>query len=163
LKLHGSIGGWSVDIAGSGHPRHQRCIFEAPDPQEVVIVDDDYFSPEPPQGQRPDHLKRPPILYFPYHRQFIVSQESGFPYDQYAREVWKRATHLIKNATEIHVIGYSFSGIDRGEMLDMLSQASRCRRLLIPDPNSNRICQRIKIKVARPQLGDLIESAPYQF
>jgi hypothetical protein len=41
--------------------------------------------------------------------------------------VWFRAKQLISNATEIHVIGYSFSGIDRGPMLEMLGQARRER------------------------------------
>jgi hypothetical protein len=64
----------------------------------------------------------------------------------------------ISNATEIHVIGYSFSGIDRGPMLKMLSQARSCQRLVIQSPNAEEICN--KLKLDKPQLRNLIESAP---
>ena len=30
LKLHGSVGAWTVDFTGMGHPQHQQCHFEAP-------------------------------------------------------------------------------------------------------------------------------------
>jgi hypothetical protein len=90
-----------------------------------------------------------------YHRQ------SGFAFDKYVRGVWTRASELIANATEIHVIGYSFAGIDRGPILDMIETASDCRRLIIQGPDAERICARLRLD--RPQLRDLIESAPFKF
>jgi hypothetical protein len=161
LKLHGSVASWTVDFTGTGSARHQICYFEAPVANQVITVNDDYFFSEAPDGQHPNHLKKPPLLYFPYQRQFIASNESGFPFDRYAREVWNRAKELISKATEIHVIGYSFSGIDRGEMLDRLCQASSCQRLVIQGPDADQICQRLNVD--RPQLGNLIQSAPYPF
>jgi hypothetical protein len=100
-------------------------------------------------------------LFFPYQRQFIVSNESGFPFDRYARAVWNRAAELISNANEIFVIGYSFSGIDRGPMLDMLERARNCTRLVVQSPGAAAICDRLNLE--RPQLRDLIECAPLAF
>lgn len=160
LKLHGSVGGWTVDFTGTGSAKHQICYFEDPVANQVM-VDDNLFFSEGPDAQHPDHLKRPPLLFFPYQRQHIVSSDSGFPFDSYARAVWKRATELISNATEIHVIGYSFSGIDREPMLEMLDQARRCQRLVIQGLDADRICH--KLKLDRPQLGNLIQSAPFKF
>jgi hypothetical protein len=119
------------------------------------------FSLNPPDGQNPNRLKRGPLLYFPYQRQFIVSNESGFAFDKYARAVWKRATELISKTTEIHVIGYSVSGIDRGPMLEMLGQARSCRRLIIQSPNSDEICSRLRLE--SPRLRSLVETAPFKF
>ncbi|HEV3210584.1 MAG TPA: hypothetical protein VGY91_09995 [Chthoniobacterales bacterium] len=161
LKLHGSVGGWTVDWTGTGSTKQQICYFEAPVAGKVITVDNDYFFSEGPDGQHPDHLKKPPLLFFPYQRQYILSTESGFAFDSYAREVWKRATELISNATDIHVIGYSFSGIDREPMLKMLDQAHHCRRLVIQGLDAERICY--KLKLDRPQLGNLIQSVPIRF
>jgi len=141
LKLHGTVGGWTNDLTGSGHPLHQRVHFEAPIAPGPP-VEDRYFFSEPPNGPHPDHLKRPPLLFFPYQRQFIALNETRFPFHVYASEVWKRATELISKATEIHAIGYSFSGIDRGPMLDILNQASSCRRLIIQGLDADFICQK---------------------
>jgi hypothetical protein len=109
----------------------------------------------------PEHLKRPPVLYFPYQRQFIVSNESGFPFHNYARGIWNRAKQLVSNASEIRVTGYSFSGIDRGPMLDMLDQALSCRRLVIQSPDSDEISNRLKLE--RSNLRNIIESVPITF
>ena len=160
LKLHGSVGSWTVDFTGTGSPKHQICYFEDPVANQVITVDDNLFFSEGPDGH-PDHLKKPPLLFFPYQRQHIVSTQSGFPFDSYARAVWNRATELISNASEIHVIGYSFSGIDRGPMLEMLDQVRHCQRLVIQGLDADRICH--KLKVDKPQLRNLIESAPYPF
>jgi hypothetical protein len=144
-----------------GHPAHQRCYFETPAANQSITIGDDFFFSEPLDGQHPEHLKRPPLLYFPFQRQFIVSNESGFAFHNYARAVWERAKQLVANATEIRVIGYSFSGIDRVEMLRMLETAHNCRRLVIQGPDAEELCNRLKLD--RPQLGNLIYCAPFAF
>jgi hypothetical protein len=98
---------------------------------------------------------------FPYQRQRIVSAESGFPFDSYARVIWNRATELISDATEIHVIGYSFSGIDRGPILEMFDKARHCQRLVIQGFDADRICH--KLILDRPQLVNLIQSVQSTF
>jgi hypothetical protein len=81
--------------------------------------------------------------------------------DKYLRGVWARAHELIASATEIHVIGYSFVGIDRGPILEMIETASDCRRLIIQVPDAERICARLRLD--RPRLRDLIEAAVQSF
>lgn len=158
LKLHGSVGSWTIDLTGMGHPSHQRCYFEKPEVGKLRSkIDDSYFF----HAEHPDFLIRPPLLYFPYQRQFIVSNQSGFAFDKYVRGVWTRARELIAQATEIHVIGYSFAGVDRGPVLDMLETATDCQRLVIQGPDAERICARLKID--RPRLRDLIEAAVLPF
>jgi len=105
--------------------------------------------------------EREPLLFFPSERQFIASNESGFLFHKYGREVWNRARAIISTAKEIHVIGYSFSGIDRGPILDLLSEAHDCERLVIQSPDADDISGRIKLE--RVNLRDLIESAPLSF
>ena len=161
LKLHGTVCGWTNDWTGRGHPQHQICHFETPSADQAIAVNDDFFFAEPPDGRHPDFLKRPPLLYFPYERQFIVSNDSGFAFHNYVRAVWDRAQQLIANASEIRVIGYSFSGIDRGPILDLLAGARNCRRLVIQSPEADEISSRIKLD--RPQFEKAILSAPMLF
>ena len=158
LKLHGSVGAWTIDLSGMGHPAHQRCYFEAPDANKPPLeINDDYFF----HAQHQNVLKRPPLLYFPFHRQFILSNESGFAFQKYVRGVWARAHELIAKATEIHVIGYSIAGVDRGPVLDMLETAQDCRRLIIQGPDAERICA--KLRIDRTRLRDLIEPVVLPF
>jgi hypothetical protein len=157
LKLHGSVGAWTIDFTGMGHPAHQRCYFETPLLNQPITVNDAYFF----DAQHPGHIKRPPVIYFPFQRQTIVSSQTGFAFHRYARDVWARASHLVSKATEIHVIGYSFSGIDRGPMIQLLETATGCERLIIQSPDADRICK--KLALDRPKLRSLIESASYPF
>ena len=156
LKLHGSVGMWITDFPGD--PIYGQ---RGPGDRGSLTVDDHLFFPAEPATQGPTRSIREPLLFFPNQRQFILSKESGFVFHKYANAVWDRAKELIENATEIHVIGYSFSGIDRGPVLDLLETDLICRRLIIQGPDAERICGRLKID--RPRLRDLIEPAPFKF
>jgi hypothetical protein len=146
---------WVEDMFGVfvGHS------YEYPLKGRQFTVDDNLFFTGPPDG--PSRLKREPLLFFPSQRQIILAQETGFLFRKFARAVWSRAIELISNATEIHVIGYSFSGIDRGPILGMLDEARNCRRLVIQSPDADEICNRLKLD--RPQLRPLIDSARSTF
>ena len=85
----------------------------------------------------------------------------GLPFQKYVRGVWARAHELIAKATEIHVIGYSIAGVDRGPVLDMLETAQDCRRLIIQGPDAERICA--KLRIDRTRLRDLIEPVVLPF
>ena len=158
LKLHGSVGAWTIDFTGMGHPSHQQSHFEPLPPTSPKLKSTMTTFLMPSIRAL---LRDPRILYFPFHRQFILSSQSGFAFDKYVRGVWTRAYELIANATEIRVIGYSFAGIDRGPVLDMIETASDCRRLIIQGPDAERICARLRLD--RPELRDLIEPAPFKF
>jgi len=161
LKLHGSVAGWTVDISGMGHPLHQRCIFATPDPREAITVNDDYFFLRPQMVHIPTTSKGHLSYTFRMKGSLSFPMRADFYFIDMPARFGNEAKELISNATEIRVIGYSFSGIDRGEMLNMLSQASSCQRLVIQGPDADQICQRLKVE--RPQLGNLIQSAPYPF
>src|SRR5258708_36802552 len=118
LKLHGSVGMWVTDFPGD--PIYSQ---DEPHNRDDTAVDDGlFFSNRSSQSGR-SCSQREPLLFFPSERQFITSKESGFLFHRYGREVWNRAREIISTAREIHVIGYSFGGIDRGPVLDLLSEA----------------------------------------
>jgi len=153
LKLHGSVGMWVADFCG--RPQYQQN-----NPETTTVADSLFFAdPEAYPGQI--RSEREPLLFFPSQKQFILSNESGFLFHQYGRVVWDRAEEVISNATEIHVIGYSFSGIDRGPILDLLGRAQDCRHLVIQSPDAENICN--KLKLERRQWRDRIESVPSKF
>jgi hypothetical protein len=62
-------------------------------------------------------------------------------------------TELISTATEIRVIGYSFSGIDEGPILDLLGQAHRCRRIVVQNPDADQIIYRSNCDESSPGSG----------
>jgi hypothetical protein len=156
LKLHGSVGMWTIDFPGDPIYRQQE-----PNNGSPATIKDSLFFVEPPDGKDSNRSEREPLLFFPSQRQDILAKETGFLFREFAKAVWNRATELISNATEIHAIGYSFSGIDRGPILEMLGQAHSCRRLVIQSPDADEICSRLKSE--RPELHSQIESAPFTF
>ncbi len=156
LKLHGSVGMWVTDFPGD--PIYSQ---DEPHNRDDTAVDDGlFFSNRSSQSGR-SCSQREPLLFFPSERQFITSKESGFLFHRYGREVWNRAREIISTAREIHVIGYSFGGIDRGPVLDLLSEAQNCERLVIQSPDADDISSRIKFE--RVNLRNLIEPAPFCF
>src|SRR5882762_6700821 len=157
LKLHGSVGMWVGDMFGA-FVQHQ---YDYPLKGRRITIEDNLFFTDPPDGANPSRLKREPLLFFPSQRQAILSQQTGFLFRKFAQTVWNRTTELISTATEIHAIGYSFSGTDRGPMLEMLDRARNCRRLVIQSPDADEICQRLKLD--KPELRNLIESVPLTF
>ena len=126
-----------------------------------ITIDDNLFFTDPPDGANPNRLKREPLLFFPSQRQSILSQETGFLFRKFAQAVWNRATKLISKATKIHAIGYSFSGIDRGPILEMLGRARNCQHFIVQSPDAEEICNRLKLD--KPGLRNLIESIPLTF
>ena len=156
MKLHGSVGMWVADFPGD-----PMYLQEEPKDRHAATIGDDLFFSDPPSTPGIVYAEREPLLFFPSERQFVASNDSGFLFHRYARAILDRAKELISNATEIHVIGYSFAGIDRGPVLDMLETASKCRHLIIQGPDANQICERLRFE--RPRLRDLIEPAPFAF
>jgi hypothetical protein len=155
LKLHGSVGMWITDFPGD--PIYQQRL---PANRDALTIEDRQFFAEL-SGGGAKRSESEPLLYFPNQRQFILSNESGFLFHNYGRAVWNRAVELISNATEIRVIGYSFSGIDRAPILRLLESAQNCQRLVIQAPDADDICQDIKFD--SPRLEPLVVSRPRAF
>jgi hypothetical protein len=158
LKLHGSVGMWVGDMFGGAFVQH---AYNYPLKGRPITIDDNLFFTDPPDGANPNRLKREPLLFFPSQRQSILSQETGFLFRKFAQAVWNRATKLISKATKIHAIGYSFSGIDRGPILEMLGRARNCQHFIVQSPDAEEICNRLKLD--KPGLRNLIESIPLTF
>ncbi len=156
LKLHGSVGMWVTDFPGD--PIYQQ---REPSDRRPLEIDDRLFFPESPDAEGSNQPTGEPILFFPSQRQAILSQQTGFLFREFAKAVWNRATELISNASEIHAIGYSFNGIDRGPILEMLGQARNCRRFVVQSPDADEICSRLKLD--RPKLQSRIESVSLTF
>lgn len=158
VKLHGSIGMWAIDILGRGTGPFE-FVSEGLTAEPLQISDQFFFRN--PTNANPDALKAQPLLVFPSDRQFIVENESGFAYHEYVRAVWARAIKVLSEAKDIHVIGYSFSGIDRGPFLDLLGHASLCERIVVRNPNATEICDHLLLD--RPHLKQLLHAHNYAF
>ena len=162
IKIHGSVGMAITDLGrrNVGPYHFHGQIFPLNRAREPLVISDNLFFTEPTSAN-PDGLKVEPLLFFPSQRQFILGNESGFSYHNYVTETWARARHLVSQASEIHVIGYSFGGIDRGPFLDLLQEATLCQRITVRNPSAEQLCANLAIE--RPDLEKLLRAYPYPF
>jgi hypothetical protein len=157
LKLHGSVGMWAVNDLND--VCHHYGLPRVNEPQEIS---DEMFYQK--NGGEDKRRKRTafPLLFFPHQRQFVLAQDNGYHFSTYARAIWKRAEELVLNASQIRIIGYSFSGIDRKPFLDLLGKAKRCTRIVIQSPgNADELCARLGSNY--PEFRSLLEAAPFAF
>jgi hypothetical protein len=104
----------------------------------------------------------PHVLTFNYDQAFEAAFLERFNIQNYSLyDVRVLNSELISKATEIHAIGYSFSGIDRGPILEMLGRARNCQHFIVQSPDAEEICNRLKLD--KPGLRNLIESIPLTF
>ena len=113
LKLHGSIG--------------VRCEEDKFDDQSTQggedlvsgekskINDDMFFKTDPPF-----HTRHEPLIAFPWEKHFILDgKDNKASFRDYISEVWKHAKSIFQEASEIYIIGYSFSDeVDSKYLID---------------------------------------------
>jgi len=82
-----------------------------------------------------------PLITFPHEKQrSLKNRQTGFPYDPYIRQIWDHAASLLGTATEVKVIGYSFSAIDSRHMVnELLSKATQCQKIVIQNPDVSTV------------------------
>lgn len=133
LKLHGSVG-----MRCTEDPFGQNVYFvgNIADWKEQAITDELFF-PEKQTAQFPVD----PLIVFPYEKDYVVSGRSNkLPFRNYIERIWAHATHVLQEASEIWIIGYSFDPNDCEYLIERLRPA-KCRRLVIQNLPSE--CERI--------------------
>jgi hypothetical protein len=136
LKLHGSAGA-QVKFRGTEahyHPIIGGCALAT----EIELTDDLMFSPEE-RGM----VRSEPLIVFPHEKHHVQSGGRHLVYERYLSAVWNKAKEMVGEAHEIHVIGYSFATMDRAPVIDLLSGASNCQRVVIQniDGEADRLCR----------------------
>ena len=76
------------------------------------------------------------LIVFPHEKQrSLENRQAGFSYNSYVCQVWDHAAGLLASATEIRIIGYSFSAIDSRHMVEtLLNKATQCKKIVIQNP-----------------------------
>ena len=98
---------------------------------------------------RPNAAKSLPweaLITFPHEKQrALANREHGFSYNPYICQVWDHAAGLLASATEVKVIGYSFSVIDSRHMVEtLLSKATQCEKVVIQNPDVENVSVALK-------------------
>jgi hypothetical protein len=134
LKLHGSIGLQCTD--DDWGPK----VFQIADANHVESwstpkISDEMFFPR-------QHSPVPPMVVFPYEKDYVVAKRPNkLPFREYVMRVWTHAAHVLQEAEQIWIIGYSFDPNDCGRLIELLRDANKCKRLVIQ--NIGDECDRI--------------------
>jgi hypothetical protein len=133
LKMHGSAGMLCKEDA-FGENAYQ--IGEIINWVEVKVADELFYP------KTVEHFPPEPLIAFPYEKDFIVTGKNNkLPFRGYIERVWAHATYVLREASEIWVIGYSFDPTDCKYLIDRMRQATKCRRIVIQNLPSE--CDRI--------------------
>ena len=154
LKLHGSVSFRTNEFIGFRHEGHRPQID-----REDNYGDTRFFAPCDLRGRSEIH---PPLIVFPHEQPFLMDYPNGkFDHREYTPHVAVAAGKFAAGATEIWILGYSCPSEDSDEISDVLSNATRCRRILIYDPKPDVVRQRIvrHLRASSPR----IELFPNEF
>jgi hypothetical protein len=156
LKLHGSIG---MRIHEEyGQPRYYPYLDGAKPGETIELNDGRFFgrSANPlPQDRDPE-----PLLVFPFEKDFVRSgSPNRLAFREYISAIWQHAERVVALVSEIWFIGYSFAMMDRGAVVDLLTHAKRCKRLVVQNRpgEAEQICRTLSVE--QPELGMTLE--PY--
>jgi hypothetical protein len=140
LKLHGSTGWWvknnleQPELLSYWHvPVRSTGLQEIED----LLKKHGVYSWETlNRPNAPINLPWKTLITFPHEKQHsLKNRQTGRSYDPYIRQIWDHAASLLAAATEVKVIGYSFSAIDSRHMVnELLSKATQCHRIVIQNP-----------------------------
>jgi len=134
-KLHGSTGMLCVDDAWGQQTAHLRDVGN----WKEESISDSLFFPAKPAAQ----IQSEPMVIFPYEKDFVVSgRDNRLPFRDYISKVWAHTTHVLQEASEIWIIGYSFDPTDCMYLISRLKQAGKCRRIVVQ--NLAAECERLE-------------------
>lgn len=143
LKLHGSVGLLGEEDAFG---QNGRQIFDVSKWQPAKVTDK-LLCPVSRRGA----FAPEPLIVFPYEKDFIVSgKDNKLPFRDYTNKVWVHATEVLRGASEIWVIGYSFDPTDAHHLIKRIHNARACQRIVIQ--NLPQECERIE-KLLRVEEG----------
>jgi hypothetical protein len=158
LKMHGSAGWW-VKVKHDG-VRGERCYWPASPVQALSVEEIEKTIPKECGGP----FGWEPLLAFPHERQesqehfSYKGESSGRDWAPYIDAVWQYAASVVANATEVRVIGYSFSPIDSRHMVNQLLSKATCKKIVI----QNKVDVRRNLESYR-QFKDRLEFDPTPF
>jgi len=135
VKLHGSTGMLCTESPFGQETVHLRAVGNWKEEE----IRDALFFPTKPNP----HFVAEPMIIFPYEKDFVVSgKESKLPFRDYIKRVWDHASYVLRQASEVWIIGYSFDATDCMYLVDRLRQAEKCERIIIQ--NIPAECDRIE-------------------
>ncbi|MGO8837544.1 MAG: hypothetical protein ACLQAH_05165 [Limisphaerales bacterium] len=158
LKLHGSIGMMARDEYGKPY-HYVTNQLPTPDEMKIPLIDNDFFR----KGSKdPNEQTSERLIVFPNEKDRVRSNSHNrFPYREYIVRVWEQAARVVADASEIWIVGYSFSPIDRPSVIQLLSAAKNCEKIVVQNPDAHSICQMLKLKY--PELKVPIEAYVSRF
>ncbi|MGA2863049.1 MAG: hypothetical protein ABSF95_01030 [Verrucomicrobiota bacterium] len=139
VKLHGSVGTLCAEDPFGQNVRH---IGDVANWKEQKVTDALFFPDKLASRFQPE-----PMIVFPYEKDFIVSgRNNQFPFRSYIEKVWAHAAHVLQEASEVWVIGYSFDPTDCNYLIQRVKQARNCQRIIIQNlpAECNRIAALLK-------------------
>ncbi len=137
LKLHGSAGWWVNRTLGEQRSYWLAAVTQPTDIGEIETTLKKHGVYSQDALNRLKALPWEPLITFPHEKQRSLKDKlTGFPYYPYIQQIWDQAARLLAAATEVKVIGYSFSAIDSRHMVnELLRKAIQCQKIVIQNPD----------------------------
>lgn len=166
LKLHGSAGWW---VKKNLHQTEQRYYWPTAPTNSVNLQEiedllkrNGAYSSE--TLSRPNGAAFPweALITFPHEKQrSLENRQFGFSYNPYICAVWDHAASLLASATQVKVIGYSFSAIDNRHMVNqLLDKATQCQKIIIQNPAEKDVRAALS---SYEQLGGRLDFKQFSF
>jgi hypothetical protein len=125
IKLHGSIG------FRCKRDLNSQTIYSDGDIanwKHLEITDEMFFG-----SCVPGQFRDSPLIVFPFEKDFVLSgKQNTLASRDYISKTWRHAKIIFQAATEIFVIGYSFSDpMDSKYLVELIREAKNCRQIEI--------------------------------
>jgi len=139
LKLHGSAYWWVKRPKGANGknslrhywPTSPMKLADLHEIENVIQAENDY--------------PWEPLIVFPHEKHRGIASPTEFEHDPYIRTVEGHAISVLKSATEVRIIGYSFAPIDNRHVIDnLLSAIPDAAKIIVQNPSDSTVRARLE-------------------
>jgi hypothetical protein len=124
LKLHGSVGMLCTE---DEFGEKVYWVGDGANGTTPKVTDKLFF-----QENQSRRFSIEPMIVFPYEKDYIVSgRNNRLPFRTYIERTWAHAAHVLQEASDIWIIGYSFDPTDCRSLIELMRKAAKCTRIVI--------------------------------
>jgi len=145
LKMHGSLGMLCEedDFNQAIYGGEDLACWKQPEVTDEIFRSTHFSS----------RVRAEPLIAFPWEKHFILDgKDNKASFRDYISAVWNHAKSVFQEASEIYIIGFSFSDeVDSKYLIDLMREAKDCHQIEVQNISQDE-CDRIS-NLLRAELG----------